>query len=149
MAMRNRPPLIGGIDDDALDHAVRQIGDRWSLRVVATLLGGERTFTELAEHVGGIAPNILIARLRHLQHLSLVTATPYARRPVRMRYSLTEPGRRLAVAVSSLAEWGARRDGRPGSDRHIACGTPVELRRWCPTCDRAVDDDEASDLIWA
>lgn len=149
MVDRNTADQLAGLDDDALDDAARQVGDRWSLRVVGTLLAGDRTFTELADLVGGIAPNILTARLRHLQHLALVTAAPYTHRPLRMRYSLTEPGRRLAGALTSLAEWGARRDGHSTGARHQSCGTPVELRQWCPTCDRAVTDDEASDLIWA
>lgn len=148
MPLHNPTHMASGIDDDALEHAVRQVGDRWSLRLVATLLDGDRTFGELNNRVSGIASNILIARLRSLQRLGLVTAIPYARRPVRMRYSLTEPGRRLGAAVTSLAEWGARRDGRATSARHEACGTPVELRPWCPTCDRPVVDDEVSDLTW-
>src|SRR4029450_1132663 len=83
--------------------AARRIGDRWSLRVVGALLDGERTFGELAADVDGIAPTILTARLRALQRQALVTAVPYERRPVRMRYSLTAPGRRLAAAMAPLA----------------------------------------------
>ena len=44
--------------------------------------------------------------------MALVTAVPYERRPLRMRYSLTEPGRRLGAAIATLAEWGAGREGR-------------------------------------
>ena len=98
-------------DAFALDAAARRIGDRWSLRVVGALLDGDHTFGELAEAVDGIAPTILTARLRALQRMSLVTAAPYERRPLRMRYSLTEPGRRLGGALASLAEWGADREG--------------------------------------
>jgi DNA-binding HxlR family transcriptional regulator len=134
---------------EALDAAARRIGDRWSLRIVGALLDGERTFGELAAEVDGIAPTILTARLRALQSLALVTATPYERRPLRMRYGLTEPGRRLAAAIAALAEWGAARDGgeRPV---HRACGTPLEHRPWCPTCDRPVDDpdDPGEALVW-
>ena len=108
----------------------------------------ERTFGELAAEIDGIAPTILTARLRALQGLSLVTATPYERRPVRMRYALTEPGRRLAPVIATLAEWGATREH--GADRpvHRTCGTPLETRPWCPTCDRPADDEAADDLIW-
>ncbi len=52
------------IDNASLDGAVRQIGDRWSLRLIAALLDGDRTFSDLAEEVDGIAPNILAARLK-------------------------------------------------------------------------------------
>jgi DNA-binding HxlR family transcriptional regulator len=141
----DQPPSI---DRGALDVAARQIGDRWTLRLVAALLDGGRTFGELAEEVEGIAPNILTARLRSLQRAGLLMAVPYERRPLRVRYSLTEPGHRLAGALGTLADWGARRDGRGPDRRHAACGTATELRPWCPTCDRLVDDREADNLVW-
>lgn len=133
---------------DALDAAATRIGDRWSLRIVGALLAGERTFGELAGAVDGIAPTILTARLRMLQTQSLVIGTPYAHRPVRMRYALTEPGRRLGAVVAALAEWGASREGDPQRPVHRTCGTAVVTRPWCPTCDRAVDDETGDDLIW-
>lgn len=142
------------LDSRALDDAVRRIGDRWSLRLVGALLDGDRTFGELATDVDGIAPNILTARLKALQADALVVATPYERRPLRMRYGLTEPGRRLAAALASLAEWGASREGRGSRQRHDVCGTPLEVRPWCPTCERAVDTVESTmaepgELVWA
>ena len=123
------------IDNTSLAGAVRLVGDRWSLRLIAALLDGDRTFSELSEEVDGIAPNILTARLKALQRDALVAARPYQRRPVRMRYSLTAPGRRLADAVALLAQWGAARQGRTGGPRHETCGSALELRPWCPTCE--------------
>jgi DNA-binding HxlR family transcriptional regulator len=78
-----------GIDTGALDGAVSRIGDRWSLRIIAALLEGERTFSELTAHIEGIAPNVLTSRLRAMAAEGVVTAVPYQRRPVRMRYALT------------------------------------------------------------
>ena len=135
-------------DAFALDAAARRIGDRWSLRVIGALLDGDHTFGELTQAVDGIAPTILTARLRALQRMALVTAAPYERRPLRMRYSLTEPGRRLAGALASLADWGADREGQGPARRHAACGTAVEDRPWCPTCEREVADETSDDLIW-
>ena len=137
------------IDNVSLDDAVRRIGDRWSLRLIGALLDGDRTFGELAAAVDGIAPNILTSRLKSLQGQALIIATPYEHRPVRMRYALTEPGRRLATAIASLADWGASREGRGHAPRHDSCGTPLVTRQWCPTCDRPVDAEESADVIWA
>lgn len=136
------------IDTSSLDGAVSRVGDRWSLRIIAALLEGERTFSELSEEVDGIAPNILTARLRTLTAEAVVTAAPYQRRPVRMRYALTETGHNLAGAVTALAEWGARREGRESGATHEVCGSPVEARPWCPTCDRVVATDEESADVW-
>ena len=131
----------------ALDAAARRVGDRWSLRVIGALLDGEHTFGELASAVDGIAPTILTSRLRSLQRMALVTSVPYETRPVRMRYGLTEPGRRLGASIASLAEWGAGREGRAPAQVHAACGAAVEMRPWCPTCDRIVAEG-VDDLIW-
>ena len=136
------------VKPDALDAAARRVGDRWSLRIVGALLDGERALGELAAAIDGVAPTILTARLRALQAAALVTATPYERRPVRMRYALTEPGRRLGAAITALAEGGAPREHDAERPVHRTCGTPVETRPWCPTCDRRVDDETADDLIW-
>lgn len=133
-------PSIGNLD--GLDVAARLVGDRWSLRLVGALLDGERTFGELAGEVNGIAPTILTARLRMLQRVGLLTATPYETRPVRMRYSLTAPGHRLAAAIATLAEWGGAREGASGAPVHRRCGTPVVTRPWCPTCDEPIDPRE-------
>ena len=138
-------PSIGNLD--GLDVAARLVGDRWSLRLVGALLEGDRTFGELAGEVNGIAPTILTARLRTLQRVGLLTATPYEQRPVRMRYALTAPGHRLAAAIATLAEWGGAREGSTGAPVHRRCGTPVVTRPWCPTCDEPVDQrEDAADV---
>lgn len=126
------------------------VGDRWSLRLIGALLEGDRTFGELAGEVEGIAPTILTARLRTLQGVGLLTASPYELRPVRMRYALTAPGRRLAAAIATLAEWGAAREGSPEPSVHARCGTPLVTRPWCPTCEEPVDvdDRESDELLW-
>lgn len=135
------------IDNRAIDDAARRVGDRWTLRIVAALLEGDRTFGELAADIGTIASNVLSARLRTLERDALITARPYQRNPVRMRYSLTVPGRRLAGAVALLADWGAQRSGAVVA-RHESCGTPLDVRPWCPTCEAAVDPAGDSELTW-
>ena len=85
----------------------------------------------------GIAPNILSDRLRRLERSGIVVATPYSRKPVRMEYALTADGRELAGALRLLADWGSRRGGTGEPLRHDACGTPLEARWHCPTCDRS------------
>ena len=114
--------------------------------VVEALLDGPRRFGELSEALVGIAPNILAARLRKLEKDLLVVSTPYSTRPVRYQYELTADGRELAGALTVLAAWASRVESLPGASYHNACGTALELRPWCPTCGRLVDDAEADDL---
>jgi DNA-binding HxlR family transcriptional regulator len=127
----------------ALEAALDRVGDRWSLLVVDALLEGPRRFGELREALPGIAPNILTDRLRRLERERILVSAPYSTRPPRMEYRLTGDGRDLASALRLLADWGSRRTGGEPL-RHDRCGTPIEARWFCPTCELAVGDAEIS-----
>jgi len=149
--------------DDGLRAAAEVAGDRWVLLTLAALGEGPRRFGDLLADIAGpggaadaaddgaprgIAPNVLIDRLRRMERAGLVTATPYTHRPRRHVYDLTASGRELgAVLLPALAVWGAhRRGGEPV--RHEVCGTPLEPRWWCPTCATAVDAEPADGAVW-
>jgi DNA-binding HxlR family transcriptional regulator len=132
-----------------LVEAMARVGDRWSLPVVEALLEGPRRFGELVSALPGIAPNILTDRLRSLERDALVVARLYSHRPPRSTYELTAEGRALAGAVRLLSEWGARHGGGEEPARHSACGTPLEVRWYCPTCEQVVDEDAADGLHYA
>ena len=126
-----------------LDAAMARVGDRWSLLVVDALLDGPRRFSELQEAIPGLATNVLSARLRRLEAEGLVVGIPYSDRPPRMEYRVTEAGRELAGALRLLTRWGARH--APEEDtgpHHATCGTALEPRWYCPTCDRVTDDTD-------
>ena len=125
-----------------LEEAVERVGDRWTLLIVDALLTGPRRFTDLQEDLSGIAPNILSQRLKRLEHDELVVARPYSRRPLRVIYELTAPGRELAGTLRMLAHWGAGHSEEAGALRHVACGTPMEARWYCPTCAHPVQEDQ-------
>ena len=132
--------------DSPLAAALERVGDRWSLLLVEALLPGPRRFGELEEAVSGIAPNILADRLRRLETERIVSATPYSERPPRFAYALTDEGAELAGALRLLADWGSRVSRESEPLRHAACGTPVEARWYCPTCDRPVEGQEAEQV---
>jgi DNA-binding HxlR family transcriptional regulator len=147
------PDAASAPDDDparsALADALAAVGDRWTLQVVAALLDGPRRFGELQEDVRGIAPNVLTQRLRHLERHALVVARPYSKRPPRFVYELSAAGRELAGALRLLAGWGARNAEGAAAPRHAVCGTTLEARWWCPTCERPAADQEAEELHFA
>lgn len=119
----------------ALADALERVGDRWTLQIVAALLEGPRRFGDLQADVAGIAPNVLTQRLRQLERNALIVAEPYSNRPPRFVYELTEAGRDLAAPLRLLAGWGAAQAGEGISGpRHDVCGTPMEVRWWCPVC---------------
>ena len=126
----------------ALEEAVRLVGDRWSLLVIEALLARPSRFNELQEAVPGIASNVLSQRLKHLEKHGIVVARAYSERPPRASYALTRVGRDLGGALRLLAHWGAGASGEVEPQRHVACGTPLEPRWYCPTCGRLVEDAE-------
>jgi DNA-binding HxlR family transcriptional regulator len=125
----------------ALSRALAVLGDRWSLALVAALLEGPLRYGELQQRLAPIAPNILSGRLKRLEDEGLVSARPYQERPVRYAYELADAGRQLAGALRLLTDWGAQHGGeaveRP---EHWVCGTPLETRWFCPSCQEAVGD---------
>jgi DNA-binding HxlR family transcriptional regulator len=131
--------------DSPLARALERVGDRWTLLLVDALLDGPRRFNELQAALDGIAPNVLTQRLRHLEREALVVPRPYSQRPRRFDYELTESGRELAGALRLLAAWGERGAAQSEPLTHAACGTPLEARWWCPTCEEPVDEREAAE----
>jgi DNA-binding HxlR family transcriptional regulator len=130
-----------GHDSSPLAEALARVGDRWTLLVVEALLAGPRRFSELLGQIPGIAANILSERLKRLEREGLLVARPYSERPPRAAYQLTAEGRELAGALRLLAQWGAKHTDPGDVPRHLACGTPIEARWYCPTCDCLVDSD--------
>ena len=124
-----------------LAEALARVGDRWTLLVVEALLPGPRRFNDLLSDIPGIAANILSDRLKRLERDGLLVARPYSQRPPRAAYQLTAEGTELAGALRLLAHWGSRHTDPAGTPRHSTCGTPIEARWYCPTCDQLVDDE--------
>ena len=134
--------------NSALDVAMARVGDRWTLLIVDALLDGPRRFKDLETAVPGLASNVLSARLRRLEREGLILAVPYSDRPPRSEYRVTDQGRELAGALRLLARWGARATGGEAEGpRHRSCGTLLEARWYCPTCERVTEQAD-DDIAW-
>jgi DNA-binding HxlR family transcriptional regulator len=129
------------IDSSPLAEALARVGDRWTLLVVEALLTGPLRYSDLLGQIPGVAANILSDRLKRLERDGLLVARPYSERPPRAAYHLTAEGAELAGALRLLAYWGSGHADPAQAPRHPACGTPVEARWYCPTCDRLVDHE--------
>ena len=138
--------IIGDMASTPLAAALERVGDRWSLLIIEALLQGPKRFTELGSDLSGIATNTLSDRLRRLEGERIIQVRPYEEHPPRAMYELTAEGHDLAGALRLLADWGSR--GAPEAEpaRHAVCGTPVEARWYCPTCDRPVEPPEAEEM---
>ncbi len=132
-------------EDSPLARAVARVGDRWALLILDALRTGPRRFNDLGEEIP-IASNVLSQRLKHLEAEGVIVARPYQTRPPRHAYELSAAGRGLAGALRMLAQWGAAEAGDAEQLRHLACGTPLETRWFCPTCGLEATDDERAEL---
>jgi DNA-binding HxlR family transcriptional regulator len=133
-----------------LQLGLERVGDRWALLVVEALLQGPNRYSELKRQLPTIASNVLSGRLRRLEAAGVLQSQRYSDRPPRMEYRLTPSGRALAGVIEELDRWG-RADGAEGP-AHRRCGTPMELRWYCPTCDELVIPGEAAqddDVVFA
>jgi DNA-binding HxlR family transcriptional regulator len=128
-------------DSSPLAEALARVGDRWTLLVVEALLHGPRRFNDLLSQIPGLAANILSERVKRLERDELLVARPYSQRPPRAAYQLTAERAELAGALRLLAHWGTRHTEPADAPRHLACGTPIEARWYCPTCDQLVDHE--------
>jgi DNA-binding HxlR family transcriptional regulator len=131
-----------------LAEALARVGDRWTLLIVEALLAGPLRFNDLTEQIPGIAASILSERLKRLEREALIVARPYSDRPPRAAYQLTAEGTDLAGALRLLADWAARHTDAPQTPLHTACGTPLQVRWYCPTCDRLADHEPDADTLY-
>jgi DNA-binding HxlR family transcriptional regulator len=92
----------------ALARAAEIIGERWTLLIIRELLLGPKRFGDLLDHLDGMSPSLLTARLAGLIECNVVRrATLPAPANVQV-YELTEIGREIQPAVRELIRWGGR-----------------------------------------
>jgi DNA-binding HxlR family transcriptional regulator len=132
-----------------LATAVAKVGDRWTLLVAEALLDGPLRFNQLQAAIPGIATSVLSQRLKHLEQEGVITTTAYSQRPPRFAYSLTASGLQLAGALRMLAAWGAEHSDEAAAPHHRTCGTTLDARWYCPTCDVVVEEPQADHLHYA
>lgn len=96
-----------GTDPCSLANAVSVVGERWTFFVLREALAGATRFSEFRNRLG-IASDVLTARLDTLVQAGIMERRPYQEPGQRLRdsYHLTEAGRRLALAVHALQQWG-------------------------------------------
>ena len=96
----------------------------------------------MAEQENGSSPLAeALARVGDREREGLLIARPYSERPPRAACQLTAEGTELAGALRLLAHWGSRHTDPADVPRHLTCGTPIEARWYCPTCDQLVDHE--------
>jgi len=95
-------------------------GDRWSLLIIREImLRGKKTYSAFMEAEEGIASNILIDRLKHLETEGILEKS---RDPDNRRsfiYALTKKGRDLAPILLEIIIWSGAHDDRSVAMRGV------------------------------
>ena len=95
-----------------LSRALEVVGERWALFIVRDLMASPKSFSELRHGLPRISTDVLVARLREMEHAGVIQrlVPPGPQDPV--RYELTEYGNELDEITLRLGRWGARQIGR-------------------------------------
>src|ERR1700756_4125599 len=92
----------------ALARAAELIGERWTLLIIRELLLGPKRFGDLLDHLDGMSPTLLTARLTVLIDNNVVRRITLPRPVNAQLYELTDIGREIQPAIRELIRWGGR-----------------------------------------
>ncbi|MDT0444968.1 winged helix-turn-helix transcriptional regulator [Streptomyces johnsoniae] len=104
-------------DSAFIREVLDRIGDKWTVLTISTLNAGSLRYSDLQASIPGISQRMLTQTLKHLERDGLITRTAYAEVPPRVEYELTELGRSLMDAVTTMASWAAAHHSEIASNR--------------------------------
>lgn len=90
-----------------IEDAMRVLSGRWATLLLYYLKEGPKRFSELQRDNPSISHRILTLELRKLEDAGLVARTAYEGFPLRVEYSLSEPGTELMPLIDALGDWWA------------------------------------------
>ncbi|AIW16654.1 helix-turn-helix domain-containing protein [Vibrio tubiashii] len=107
MSLKAKPErrIFYNNEECAVRNVVSQIGDKWSLLILFSLVDGEDRFNSLKSRIEGISQRMLTQTLRDLEREGYVNRTVYPEVPVKVEYSLTSMGRELVKPLYQLVSW--------------------------------------------
>lgn len=82
-----------------------QIGDKWSMMVLAVLLPSPKRFNGIKRQLEGITQRVLTQTLRKLERNGMVRRRVIGGSPPGVEYSITPLGRSLQEPFGALYDW--------------------------------------------
>lgn len=97
--------MVDGPAEPVVEDVYELIGAKWTARLILKLADRNLRYTELHRAMPGLSQKMLSERLRGLERLGLVQRIVHSTTPVRVEYSLAEPGRTLSGLLGALQRW--------------------------------------------
>ncbi|WP_421507689.1 winged helix-turn-helix transcriptional regulator [Erwinia rhapontici] len=88
-------------------RSVAFLGDAWTILILRDANSGLTRFDQFRKSLG-IAPTMLTKRLATLTEEKLLVKRPYAERPLREEYLLTDAGRDFLPVLVMIGAWGRK-----------------------------------------
>ena len=85
--------------------AIELLGCRWNGRILQTLVGGRRRFSQLRNAIPDVTDTMLSRRLKDLESAGIVLREASYVGPIEVHYELTEVGAKLLPVLDAIAEW--------------------------------------------
>jgi len=86
-------------------NVLDEVGNKWSLLVMLSLLGRRRRFMDVKRSIGDITQRVLTQTLRKLERDGYVIREVYPTSPPAVEYSLTPMGESLLEPMGKLVLW--------------------------------------------
>ena len=80
--------------------------NKWTVEILTAILCGSTRFKGIMADVHGISEKVLMERLRQMADDHLIERTECYGYPPRVKYRVTEHGKRLYAIVYRMTEWG-------------------------------------------
>lgn len=95
-------------EDCAIEKALEVISRKWAPNIILEFIteDGTLSFSEIASRIPEISPRMLSMRLKFLIDYRVLNHIDNPEKPKKVRYDLTSAGKKLAIVLEKIREWG-------------------------------------------
>jgi DNA-binding HxlR family transcriptional regulator len=112
---------IEGMKCCPIDTTFKLVGKKFTILIIREMMQKKTRFNQFVDHIEGVNPKILSARLKEMEQTGLIKRKVYSyEMPVRVEYFLTEKGRALKSILDQMAIFSMQycakdvfKDGKP------------------------------------
>ena len=89
-----------------IDTTFKLVGKKFTILIIREMMQKKTRFNQFVDHIEGVNPKILSARLKEMEQTGLIKRKVYSyEMPVRVEYFLTEKGRALKSILDQMASF--------------------------------------------